>query len=221
MSKPPNTQTPVAVVLPTAEPPSAPQCISPVVPPVPEPVQIPLPPPPPAISKEEFDALRERINYLEAQIKLNEGKLYQVDGSQKKEISEVRAAYENHRQEMDAMKTSISTEMTDEIEKQVKISCKTNCPDPIPIVEVPVTPPPAPTPTPPSTAHIQALIDQALQKYDADKTGRPDLALESSGGSILNTRCTKSSKLRHSVVSLWGWKIWSPPNNPRTIIQVI
>jgi len=67
---------------------------------------------------------------------------------------------------------------------------------------------------------VEKLIKMALAKYDADKTGLPDLALESAGGSILSTRCTKSSKMRNSVISIWGIKLWSPPNNPRTIIQV-
>lgn len=71
-----------------------------------------------------------------------------------------------------------------------------------------------------SVADIELMIKRAISKYDADKTGLPDLALESAGGSVINTRCTKSSELRNSVISYWGFRLWSPPNTPRTIIQV-
>jgi hypothetical protein len=113
----------------------------------------------------------------------------------------------------EAVKSAILPGLMSEIESKVKVSCETrNCPEP----EVVPASPPSSIP-----AGLENLIQVALSKYDADKTGMPDLALEPAGGSILSTRCTRSSKLRNSVVSLWGFKIWSPPNNPRTIIQVI
>ncbi|CAG7834253.1 unnamed protein product [Allacma fusca] len=66
---------------------------------------------------------------------------------------------------------------------------------------------------------IEKLIRAAISKYDADKTGLPDLALEPAGGSILSTRCTKSSQSKNSVLTLWGWRVWSFSNSPRSIIQ--
>ncbi|XP_035716337.1 uncharacterized protein LOC110860720 isoform X2 [Folsomia candida] len=171
--------------------------------------------PPPFFSKEDYERLLKRIEDLEAQLRLSDGQISEKDKLYNQEIIGIRQDYENNRKELDLMRNSIPTTASfeDEIEKQVKISCTKNCPEP----EVP---PSRPDPVVNfDDTNVQALIDRAIQKYDADKTGRPDLALESGGGSILNTRCTKSSKLRNSVVSFWGFKIWSPPNNPRTIIQ--
>ncbi|ODM91732.1 SUN domain-containing protein 1 [Orchesella cincta] len=71
-----------------------------------------------------------------------------------------------------------------------------------------------------SIKDVHWMIKRAISKYDADKTGLPDLALESAGGSILSVRNTPAPKLRGSVVkSFWGFRLWSPPNTPRTIIQ--
>lgn len=72
-----------------------------------------------------------------------------------------------------------------------------------------------------TTEDIERMIKRAIAKYDADKTGVPDLALESAGGSILSTRCTISAESKlMSRISFWGFRVWSPPNTPRTIIQV-
>ena len=64
------------------------------------------------------------------------------------------------------------------------------------------------------------LIKAAIDKYDADKTGRPDLALESGGGSVVSTRCTKKSDFVSSTVSIFGIPIYYPSNSPRKVIQV-
>lgn len=71
----------------------------------------------------------------------------------------------------------------------------------------------------PNMLDIEKMIRAAILKYDADKTGLPDLALEPAGGSILSTRCTKSSQSKNSVLYLFGWRIWSYSNSPRSIIQ--
>jgi len=115
--------------------------------------------------------------------------------------------------DIEKIKAAVLPGLLSEINTQVKLSCETrDCPESL------VT---GHSNTPGmSEVEVEKLIHVALSKYDSDKTGMPDLALEPAGGSILSTRCTKSSKLRNSVVSLWGFKIWSPPNNPRTIIQV-
>lgn len=70
------------------------------------------------------------------------------------------------------------------------------------------------------TSDVEKLIKVAIEKYDADKTGRPDLALESGGGSIVSTRCTKKSDYIGSQISIWNIPIWFPSNNPRKAIQV-
>lgn len=44
------------------------------------------------------------------------------------------------------------------------------------------------------------LVKEALLKYDADKTGMVDHALESAGGNIISTRCTESYQVRISKV---------------------
>lgn len=36
--------------------------------------------------------------------------------------------------------------------------------------------------------YVMQIVKQALDKYDADKTGQFDFALESAGGSIVSTR---------------------------------
>lgn len=110
--------------------------------------------------------------------------------------------------DIDKVKEVVMPVLISEIEKQVSLSCATrNCPEGGPFVGL-------------ATEDIELMIKRAISKYDADKTGLPDLALESAGGSILSTRCTKSSELRNSVISYWGFRLWSPPNTPRTIIQV-
>jgi len=68
-------------------------------------------------------------------------------------------------------------------------------------------------------SEVGKMIRAAIAKYDADKTGLPDLALEPAGGTVLSTRCTKSSQSKNSVLTLWGWRVWSFSNSPRTIIQ--
>lgn len=40
------------------------------------------------------------------------------------------------------------------------------------------------------------IVKEALLKYDADKTGMVDHALESAGGNIISTRCTESYEVR-------------------------
>ena len=50
------------------------------------------------------------------------------------------------------------------------------------------------------------IVKEALLKYDADKTGMVDHALESAGGNIVSTRCTESYQVRttgHKFNSWW------------------
>ncbi|XP_068086522.1 klaroid protein isoform X2 [Anabrus simplex] len=70
-------------------------------------------------------------------------------------------------------------------------------------------------------SQVQDIVNNALNTYDADKTGMVDYALESSGGSIINTRYTDTYNIRTTILSLLGVTLWSwpSPSNPRTVIQ--
>lgn len=46
------------------------------------------------------------------------------------------------------------------------------------------------------------IVKEALLKYDADKTGMVDHALESAGGNIISTRCTESYQVKPSEVTV-------------------
>lgn len=64
------------------------------------------------------------------------------------------------------------------------------------------------------------LIRHAISFYDADKTNQTDYALESSGATIVTTRCTKSyleKNIQYSVDGLLP--ILFTSNSPRVVIQ--
>lgn len=65
------------------------------------------------------------------------------------------------------------------------------------------------------------IVKEALLKYDADKTGMVDHALESAGGNIVSTRCTESYQVHLAELSILGVPLFRYPtnNNPRIIIQ--
>ncbi|XP_045132558.1 uncharacterized protein LOC123516893 isoform X3 [Portunus trituberculatus] len=65
------------------------------------------------------------------------------------------------------------------------------------------------------------IVKEALLKYDADKTGMVDHALESAGGNIISTRCTESYQVHLAELSILGVPLFRYPtnNNPRIIIQ--
>ncbi|CEF69381.1 Sperm-associated antigen 4 [Strongyloides ratti] len=68
-------------------------------------------------------------------------------------------------------------------------------------------------------SEVHDLIISLLEKYDHDKTGLADYALESSGGSIVSTRCTKQYNVQSRIESLWGIPLWYVSYSPRTVIQ--
>lgn len=70
-----------------------------------------------------------------------------------------------------------------------------------------------------SSQEVETIVRKALAKYDADKTGLFDFALESAGGSILTTRCTENYELSSAVISVFGVPFWWETNNPRSILQ--
>ncbi|KHN77028.1 Nuclear migration and anchoring protein unc-84 [Toxocara canis] len=66
---------------------------------------------------------------------------------------------------------------------------------------------------------IRKLIVDALRVYDADKTGKVDYALESSGGSVISTRCTETYKEKSRLESIFGIPLWYSSYSPRSVIQ--
>lgn len=66
--------------------------------------------------------------------------------------------------------------------------------------------------------YVEDAIKRALEIYDADKTGKPDFALESQGGIILSTRCTET-KTANAQFSIFGIPLWHSSRTPRTVIQ--
>jgi len=66
---------------------------------------------------------------------------------------------------------------------------------------------------------VRKLIHAALELYDSDKTGQADYALEPAGGVVLSTRCTELFTSHRPRISIWGFSLWSEPNNPRVVIQ--
>ncbi|CAL8085583.1 unnamed protein product [Calicophoron daubneyi] len=66
---------------------------------------------------------------------------------------------------------------------------------------------------------IQQMIDASLQRFAADRTGMADFALESAGGAIIGTRCTRTYTDRAAVFSIFGISLARLSNSPRTILQ--
>ncbi|XP_028047607.2 tetratricopeptide repeat protein 39C [Monomorium pharaonis] len=66
---------------------------------------------------------------------------------------------------------------------------------------------------------VRNMVRNELQTYDADKTGRTDYALESSGGAILSTRDTQPYSTGAPVLNLFGIPLCQQQNTPRAVIQ--
>ncbi|KAL6421808.1 hypothetical protein ACFW04_010971 [Cataglyphis niger] len=66
---------------------------------------------------------------------------------------------------------------------------------------------------------VKDMVRNELQTYDADKTGRTDYALESSGGTILSTRDTEPYSTGAPVLNLFGIPLCQQQNTPRAVIQ--
>ncbi|XP_011496640.1 PREDICTED: SUN domain-containing protein 1-like [Ceratosolen solmsi marchali] len=67
---------------------------------------------------------------------------------------------------------------------------------------------------------VKEIVKSELETYDADKTGKTDFALESSGGSIISTRNTETYFVGVPTMSIFGIPICKQHNIPRIIIQV-
>lgn len=64
------------------------------------------------------------------------------------------------------------------------------------------------------------LIKKEISLYDADKTNLTDYALESSGGTIVSTRCTDSYLEKNIQYSVDGLiPVFFTSNSPRVVIQ--
>ncbi|KAG1654911.1 SUN domain-containing protein 1 [Nymphon striatum] len=66
---------------------------------------------------------------------------------------------------------------------------------------------------------IQKMIILVIATYDADKTAKPDFALETSGGSVFGTRCTETHTASAAYMSFLGFKLWDLNPSPRKVIQ--
>ncbi|XP_031348875.1 SUN domain-containing protein 1-like [Photinus pyralis] len=62
-------------------------------------------------------------------------------------------------------------------------------------------------------------IQQALLQYDADKTTKPDFALESAGGRIISVGDTEQHESSSRSCTLFGIPICQSSNGPRQILQ--
>jgi SUN domain-containing protein 1/2 len=66
---------------------------------------------------------------------------------------------------------------------------------------------------------VLEMIQQQLNIYDADKTGKVDYALESAGGSIISIRCSETYQQRTAQLTVFGIPLWYTSNSPRVVIQ--
>ncbi|XP_016298842.1 SUN domain-containing protein 2 isoform X1 [Sinocyclocheilus anshuiensis] len=66
---------------------------------------------------------------------------------------------------------------------------------------------------------VKEIVHRAISLYRADGIGMADYALESSGASVLNTRCSETYKTRSACLSLFGIPLWYHSESPRTVIQ--
>ena len=64
---------------------------------------------------------------------------------------------------------------------------------------------------------VKRIVREALTKYDADKTGLFDFALETAGGSVMTTKCTEPYQMTSAVMSVWGIPFWWDTNTPRYV----
>lgn len=60
-----------------------------------------------------------------------------------------------------------------------------------------------------STDEVTRIVKEMLAKYDADKTGMPDYALETAGGSVVNTRCTETYVAGAPKYYWYGLPLWT------------
>ncbi|KAL7833995.1 hypothetical protein AOLI_G00289550 [Acnodon oligacanthus] len=67
--------------------------------------------------------------------------------------------------------------------------------------------------------HVEQIVHRALSLHRADGVGMADYALESSGASVINTRCSETYHTRTACLSLFGIPLWYHSESPRTVTQ--
>ncbi|XP_077552410.1 uncharacterized protein LOC144166794 isoform X2 [Haemaphysalis longicornis] len=70
-----------------------------------------------------------------------------------------------------------------------------------------------------STEEVTRIVKEMLAKYDADKTGLPDYALETAGGTVVNTRCTETYVDRAPKYYWYGVPLWTFARTAREAIR--
>ncbi|XP_063796555.1 SUN domain-containing protein 2 isoform X2 [Pseudophryne corroboree] len=70
-----------------------------------------------------------------------------------------------------------------------------------------------------SREEVHEIVNRALQRYSEDRIGLVDYALESSGASVLNTRCSETYETKTALLSLFGVPLWYQSQSPRVILQ--
>ncbi|XP_062845727.1 SUN domain-containing protein 2 isoform X2 [Trichomycterus rosablanca] len=68
---------------------------------------------------------------------------------------------------------------------------------------------------------IERIVWRALCLHRAGGIGMADYALESSGASVINTRCSETYHTKSACISLFGFPLWYPSESPRTVIQYV
>ncbi|XP_036615235.1 SUN domain-containing protein 2 isoform X2 [Trichosurus vulpecula] len=66
---------------------------------------------------------------------------------------------------------------------------------------------------------VHQIVNEALKRYSEDRIGLVDYALESSGASIISTRCSETYDTRTALLSLFGIPLWYHSQSPRAILQ--
>ncbi|XP_063282449.1 SUN domain-containing protein 2 [Pelobates fuscus] len=70
-----------------------------------------------------------------------------------------------------------------------------------------------------SKEEVHDIVNRALQRYSEDRIGLVDYALESSGASVINTRCSETYETKTALLSLFGIPLWYQSQSPRVILQ--
>ncbi|XP_029446057.1 SUN domain-containing protein 2 [Rhinatrema bivittatum] len=66
---------------------------------------------------------------------------------------------------------------------------------------------------------VHAIVARALSRYSEDRIGLVDYALESSGASVLSTRCSETYETKTALLSVFGIPLWYQSQSPRVILQ--
>ncbi|KAM8888985.1 SUN domain-containing protein 1-like isoform 3-T3 [Synchiropus picturatus] len=66
---------------------------------------------------------------------------------------------------------------------------------------------------------VNTILTDALRTFSQDKIGLADYALESGGGSILNSLCSETYETKAALLSLFGVPLWYFSQSPRVVIQ--